>query len=101
MGLAFLLILVVSFALGYVTRSYLGALVPMSIFASVVYVLRILEPIEGAGGRPQPYDTDVLDDVALVASGLVVLTYLAGVLLARRRRAIAPDGTNPSPSRPA
>jgi hypothetical protein len=78
-------VLIALFAIGYGTRSYVGALVPGVIFVCAValYVDR---------GPPSGDEVDVLPGMFMIACGIGVLLYVAGVALARRSCRSSSDG---------
>jgi hypothetical protein len=70
------LMLIALFAVGYGTRSYVGAFVPgiVLVFAVVAY----------QGRTPTDDEVGVLPAIFVVASVIGVLVYLGGVALGRR-----------------
>jgi hypothetical protein len=75
-----LVILATLFGFGYATRSYVGVLVPLTLFvlAAIDYRSRE-EPAPGTGD-----EVDVLSGISVVLTGIAVLTYLGAVALGRR-----------------
>ena len=74
-----LVALVVFFVAGYLSRSYVGVLVPTGLLVFVLDAYR-----RSSSGPPD--EIDVLRVASLVAGVLCVLVYLAGVALGRRAR---------------
>jgi len=66
------------FVIGYSTRSYVGAAVPLTLLALAVVAF--------AGRTETGDEVDVQPFIVLVASTIGVLVYLGGVALGRRSR---------------
>jgi hypothetical protein len=82
-----LLVLAALFGFGYATRSYVGVLVPLTLFVlAVIDYLSWERPAPGTGD-----EIDVLHGISVVLTGIAVLIYLGGVALGRRSR---PGSTN-------
>jgi drug/metabolite transporter (DMT)-like permease len=79
---------------GYTTRSYVGVLLPLTLFVlAVIDFLSWERPAPGMGD-----EVDVLHFVSVVGTGIGVLIYLGAVALGRRARVRASyaeaDGTS-------
>jgi putative effector of murein hydrolase len=81
-----LLALVALFGVGYATRSYVGAVVPVAVLALAVILYQQRTPTAD--------EVDVLPAIFVVASGIGVLHYLAGVALGRRSHRGPSDGAS-------
>jgi hypothetical protein len=78
----FVAILAVLCVVGYTTRSYVGVLVPLTLFVlAVIDYLSWERPAPGTGD-----EVDVMHGMSVVLTAIGVLIYLGAVALGRRAR---------------